>query len=78
MEVRKIAIYYESLLAELRRAAKDNRNMRKALSYCLARGEKTAVSCQAAVAEVEAAVMQFDVAGDFGPLSALWGPRSEC
>lgn len=76
MEVRKIAIYYESLLADLRRAAKDNRNMRKALSYCLARGEKAAVSCQAAVAEAEAAVMRFDVSGDSEPLSALWGRHS--
>jgi len=69
LEIRRIAIYYENLLAGLRRAAKDNRNMRKALLYCLARGEKAAATCQAAAAEVEHAVVLFDVSGDLGQLN---------
>lgn len=73
LEIRKIAIYYESLLADLRRAAKDNRNMRKALLYCLARGEKAVATCQASVAKVEHAVTLFDVSGDLGLLNTLIG-----
>ena len=76
LEIRKIAIYYESLLADLRRAGKDNRNMRKSLLYCLARGDKSVATCQAAVAEVEHAVTLFDVSGDLGLLSTLIGCRA--
>lgn len=73
LEIRKIAIYYESLLAGLRRAAKDNRNMRKSLLYCLARGEKAAATCHSNIVEVERAVEKFDVSGDLGALNVLIG-----
>lgn len=73
LEIRKIAIYYESLLAGLRRAAKDNRNMRKSLLYCLARGEKAAATCHANIVEVDRAVAKFYVSGDLGALNVLIG-----
>ncbi|MNG21607.1 hypothetical protein D3C84_1059970 [compost metagenome] len=73
MEVRDIAIHYEGLLAKLRRAAHDNRAMKKAELYCKGRGAKAVAECNAALAELRQVLADLDSSGlrDLQPLTDL-------
>lgn len=71
VEVRDIAIHYEGLLAKLRRAAQDNRAMKKAELYCKGRGAKAVAECNAALAELRQVMAVLESSGlrDLQPLT---------
>jgi hypothetical protein len=73
MEVRDIAIYYEGLLAKLRRAAKDNRAMKKAEFYCLERGAKALAGCTTSVERCRQVLAEVEAQGlrDLKPLTDM-------
>lgn len=73
VEVRDIAIHYEALLAKLRRVAKGNRAMKKAEVYCLERGSKTLVECNATVSVIKQMLSELESSGlrDLRPLTDL-------
>jgi hypothetical protein len=73
IEVRDIAIYYEGLLAKLRRAAKDNRAMKKAEFYCLERGAKALAKCTTSIERCRQVLADVEAQGlsDLKPLTDL-------
>ncbi|HAQ89259.1 MAG TPA: hypothetical protein DCR78_22860 [Pseudomonas sp.] len=73
IEVRDIAIYYEGLLAKLRRAAKDNRAMKKAEFYCLERGAKALAECTTSIERCRQVLADVEAQGlrDLKPLTNL-------
>lgn len=73
VEVREIAIHYEGLLAKLRRAAQDNRALKKAESYCRDRGAKALAECNVAVTELRQVLADLESSGlrDLRPLTDL-------
>lgn len=75
VEVRPIAIYYESLLANLRKAAKRNRALRKMVNHSLAGMAKPMTECNAAlegVSEILKAAKESGSEVDFSPLTELF------
>lgn len=79
IEVRAIAIFYEGLLAKLRRAAKDNRAMKKAEFYCLERGAKALAECTTSVEQCRQVLADVEAQGlrDLKPLTALVSRNQE-
>ena len=73
VEVRDIAVHYEGLLAKLRRAAQDNRAIRKSELYCMARGAKAVAECNAAVTKLRQVMAVLESSGlrDLQPLTDM-------
>ena len=73
VEVRDIAIHYEELLAKLRRAAQDNRAIRKSELYCKERGAKAVAECNAAVTKLRQVMAVLESSGlcDLQPLTDM-------